>query len=87
MRNSCSWNFNLARVNAIDNVVCRLSVNGATDALRRTEDFLDSSRELFCKGFRLHCSGDFNNLIKGNVSSVFNIFLLLSVTRRLYSQN
>ena len=61
----------------------RLSFNGAADRLGGPENLQHSALELLCQTLRTHRPCDLNDVVKGNVSGVFDVLLLLSVARRL----
>ena len=57
-----------------------LSVHGATNALRRAEDFLRTSREILGERLGLHCSRNVDDLVEGDVARVLDVLLLLAIT-------
>lgn len=57
-----------------------LTVDGASDGEARAEDFLDGSDKLLGHGLVSHSSGDVDDGIKGDVSTVLDVLDLLSVS-------
>ena len=79
-------NDNLSIINSLDNVVRGFSVDGATDGLTCTEDFLDTTSKVLGEGFVGELSGDVVDLVKRDVSRVLDVLLLLSVPWGLWRQ-
>jgi len=76
-------NLNVARVDLVDDVMWRLAVDRAPHRLCSPQNFLHGTREGLSERARAHGAGNVKNFIKGDVSSVLDVFLLLPVTRRL----
>ena len=50
---------------------------------RRAEDLLDGTSEVLGEGLEPHCSGNVDDVFKGDALGVLNVLLLLSVARGL----
>jgi hypothetical protein len=61
----------------------RFSVNGASNRVAGSQDFLDGSRKLAGHGALTHFLGNVDDLIKGQVSIVLDVLDLLAVTNGL----
>lgn len=72
-------NVNLTLVDLVDDVVCRLSVDSASDRLAGSQDLLDRAAELLCQRLVPHSAGNLDDLIHGDVSVVLTVLLLLAV--------
>lgn len=76
-------NLDLARVDAIDNIMRRLTINRAPNALCRSQNLLHTSRQLFRQRLCFHCSRNVKDFVQRHVSTVFDIFFFFAVTRGL----
>jgi hypothetical protein len=74
----------LARVDAVDNVVRRLTVDGAADGLCGTEDLLAAVRERLRECLGAHRPCDLDHLVERDVARVLDVLLLLAVTGWLW---
>ena len=74
---------NVTRVDTLDDVVGRLAVHSAADALRGAKNLLHGARELLRERLGLHCPCDVEDLVQGDVAGVLDVLLLLAVARRL----
>lgn len=73
----------LSLVDAVNDVVRRLAVNGAADTLSGTKDLLDSGGKVLAERLESHGAGNVDDVVKRDVASVADVLLLLAVTRRL----
>lgn len=73
---------NLPALNVITDILWTSSIDLATDTERCTENLLHTTLQLLGKRLKSHCSGDFDDLVKGNGFAVFDVFLLLAIPRR-----
>ena len=79
-----SVTFNLSRLDIITDVLGTSSIHSTSNAESCSKNLLDTTLKRLTHRLELHCSSNFNNLIQGNVSTVFDVLLLLSVTRRFF---
>jgi hypothetical protein len=70
-------NFDLARINAVNDIMWRLSVNCAPNTLCCSQNFLDTTIQLLRQRLRRAC----------NMTSSKVTFLFLTVTRRLWKED
>jgi len=75
--------FDLSFVDLVDDVVRRVSVDGAADGLRGAQDFFDGAFQLTRHGTLFHDAGDVDDLFERHVAAVFDVLDLLAVARRL----
>jgi hypothetical protein len=73
----------LARVDALDDVVRRAAVDGAADGLRGAQDLLAPGRERLRERLGAHRPRDLDDLVERHVPAVLDVLLLLAVARRL----
>lgn len=66
-------NSNFAGSDLFRNVLRGAAINGATDGEGGSEDFSNGSLEFLGQRLEAHLSGDFNDLIEGNISIVLNV--------------
>lgn len=76
-------NDNLALLDSNNDVVGVLAVNSATNRVSGTEDFTDTTRKVLGERLVGHLTGNVVNLVKGDVTGVLDVLLLLPVPRRL----
>jgi len=76
--------FSLALVDALNDIVSGLAVDGTADALGRAEDFLDGTGQVLGQGFEAHLACNLNDLIQRHVPRVLDVLLLLPVSWRLF---
>ena len=76
--------FNLSRLDIITDVLGTSSIDSASNAESCSKNLLDTTFKRLAHRLEMHCSSNFNNLIQGNVATVFDVLLLLSVTRRFF---
>lgn len=77
------WNINLTSVNGLNNVVRVLELDTAADRLGSTQDLLSDGGQSLTERLLSHLSGDLEDLVKRNVTTVLDVLVLLSVSRRL----
>lgn len=79
----CKLTLNLSRLDIIRDILWRAAINLASDGESSSEDLLDGTLQLLCKGLEAHGAGNLNNLIEGDGLGVLDVLLLLAVTRWL----
>ena len=77
------WYFNLPVADTVNDVMRRLTVNGAANGLGSSENFEHGALELLSKTLGAHRPCDLNDLVEGDVAGVLDVLLLLPVTRGL----
>ena len=70
---------NVTRVDTLDDVVGRLAVHSAANALRGAKNLLHGARELLRERLGLHCPCNVEDLVQGDVAGVLDVLLLLAV--------
>lgn len=73
----------LAGVDALNDGVGVLAVDGAADGLGGAEDLLDGAGERLGERLEAHLAGDLDDLLEGDVATVLDVLLLLAVARGL----
>ncbi|KAI3477912.1 hypothetical protein L1887_60219 [Cichorium endivia] len=73
----------LAGVDALDDGVGVLAIDGAADGLGGAEDLLDGAGERLGERLEAHLAGDLYDLLEGDVATVLDVLLLLAVARGL----
>lgn len=81
------WNIHLflrdldfAGIDGVAQVLGALAIDSAADRVGGTEDFLDSALQLTSVGLEAHSTGNFNNVIQGDVAGVLDWKDPLSIT-------
>ena len=77
------WHIKLSRVDCVDNVVRRLSLDCAPNRLCGPENFPHRPSEILGKRLVPKDTSNRNDLVKRNVARMFDVFLLLSIAWRL----
>lgn len=81
-RSRGSWDaltVDLARLDGIDDGLRGLAVDLASDAVCRTQDLLDSARQVLREGLVAHGSRNLDDLVEGDGLAVLDVLLLLAV--------
>src|SRR2546423_7404735 len=73
----------LAALDVITDILGTATVHSATHTECCSENFLDTTLKCLAQTLEPHCSGNFNDLVHGDVAAVFDVLLLLAVTGRL----
>jgi hypothetical protein len=77
------WYVDIPIVNPINDVMRRLPIYRAPDALSRAQDLLHRPAELLRQALRPHRPRDVDDLVEGDVARVLDVLLLLPVARGL----
>lgn len=70
--NLCGGHLDGSGVDVVDDVVWGTSIDGATDALRGSQDLLDGSGQLTGHAAGTHRLGNGHDIIVGNVAAVLD---------------
>ena len=73
-------NLDLASVDALDDSVGVLAVDGAADGLGGTKDLLDGTGKALGERLEAHLAGNLDNLVERDVATVLDVLLLLAVS-------
>ena len=73
-------NLDLSSADAFDNIMRRFAVYCAAHTLTCAKNLLHTPCKVLCQRFGFEDTGDFDNLVQGNVASVFDVLLLFPVS-------
>lgn len=78
---------NLSTIDIVADVLGTPSVDSTSNAECRSQDLLDTACERLTQALEFHRSRNLNDFIERNVPTVFDILLLLSITRRFLERS
>lgn len=78
-----SRHLQITAVNLVDNIVRRLAIDRAPNALRGAKNLLHSPAKLLRKRLAPHRPRNLDDLVQGDVTTVLDVLLLFAVTGRL----
>ena len=83
IKSSLVWDFQFTILDFLDQILWVLAIDGATNRASGAEHFLHGAFQFASHTAGTHGSGDFDDLIKGQVAIVLDVLDLLSVSWRL----